>query len=94
MTDDVSFSRSISNALFGPLDDSIDFRINGDAKIEWMQYARTHGYASLGDYIRIAVAGDMKRGEHVGSVLSRLIGGNQTNVGQTPDNKQAAQISA
>jgi hypothetical protein len=77
----VAFARG-PHSLFGPLDDSIDFRVNGEKKIEWMKHARQKGFASLGDYIRMTVEKDIHGQDHLVSMFAAMLGGNGPNVGQ------------
>jgi hypothetical protein len=78
----VAFARGMPNGLFGPLDDSIDFRVNGEKKIEWMKHARQKGFASLGDYIRMTVEKDIHGQDHLVSMFAAMLGGNGSSVGQ------------
>lgn len=79
---DCSFARGPQNNLFGPLDDSIDFRVNGEKKIEWMKHARQRGFASLGDYIRMTVEKDIHGQDHLVSMFAAMLSGNGSSVGQ------------
>lgn len=80
-----AFSRGPHGNLFGPLDDSIDFRVNGESKIEWMRHARTKGFGSLGEYIRMTIEKDIRGEAHLVSMFAQMLSGNGTPVGQVPD---------
>lgn len=71
--------------IFGVLDDSIDFRVSGDSKIEWMKEARRRGFTSVADFIRVTMEKEVHGEAHVMSMFAQLIRGNGTPVGQVPD---------
>lgn len=78
-------SRALGSGVFGPLDDSIDFSVNGDSKITWMQEARRRGFTSLGDFIRITMEKEVHGEAHVMSMFTRQLLGNGKSVGQAQD---------
>lgn len=78
-------SRAIGSGIFGPLDDSIDFRVNGDSKIEWMKEARKRGFTSVADFIRITREKEVHGEAHVLSMFTRQLMGNGQPVGQQQD---------
>ena len=77
-----AFARGPQSNLFGPLDDSIDFRVSGESKIKWMRHARSLGYGSLGEYIRITIEKDIEGEAHLVSMFTRMLSGNRAHVGQ------------
>lgn len=80
-------SRGLGTGIFGPLDDSIDFRVNGDSKIAWMQEARRRGFASVADFIRLTMEKEVRGEAHVVSMFTRQLLGNGQSVGQPRDVK-------
>lgn len=62
--------------------DSIDFRVNGDSKIAWMQEARRRGFASVADFIRLTMEKEVRGEAHVVSMFTRQLLGNGQSVGQ------------
>lgn len=78
-------STAFARGPFGPSDDSMDFRINGDFKLEVMKAARARGYANATDFIKIALAKEIWGEAHVISLVTRYVLGDTTNVRQAPD---------
>jgi len=83
--DDTVESRAMSGGIFGPLDDAIDFRVNGDSKIEWMREARKRGHTSVADFIRVTMEKEVHGEAHVLSMFQRQLIGNRGAVGQQQD---------
>lgn len=82
LDDDALHSR-IGSGIFGPLDDNIDFRVNGDSKIAWMQEARKRGFTSVADFIRLTMEKEVRGEAHVLSMFTKQLMGNGNSVGQT-----------
>lgn len=82
---DAEFSRAMGSGVFGPLDDNIDFRCNGDSKILWMQEARRRGYQSVADFIRVTMEKEVRGVAHVKSMFTAQLMGNGRSVGQEQD---------
>lgn len=78
-------SRAMGSGVFGPLDDSIDFRVNGDSKILWMQEARRRGFSSVADFIRLTMEKEVRGEKHVLSMFTAQLMGNGRSVGQEQD---------
>lgn len=76
---ETAFSRACSDP-FGPLDDSLELRINGDIKIELMQRARKMGFPTYSEYVRNMIILDLKGEAHVLSVMTKRILGDRTPV--------------
>lgn len=82
-SDAPNFSRSAN--IFGCLDDSIDFRINGDMKIELFKKARAAGYHDASEYLRKLIAVELYGVDHVVRLVTDRVLGIKTSVGQTQD---------
>lgn len=80
------FSRS-SN-IFGCLDDSIDFRINGDMKIDLYKKARAAGFHDASEYLRKVIAVEIYGADHVVRLVTERVLGIGTSVGQAQDGAQ------
>lgn len=78
------FARSGTSDIFGPLDDEIVIRVNGDIKIELMRRARQQGYPNYSEFLRKLFAVELYGKAHVVSVATRRILGDTENVLQVP----------
>ena len=78
---------SRASGIFGPLDDSIDFRVNGDSKIEWMKESRKRGFPSIADFIRFTMEKEVHGADHVVSMFAKQLLGNGQSVGQPQGEK-------
>lgn len=75
-----SLSRSGNSDIFGPLDDEIVIRVNGDIKIELMRRARQLGYPTVSEHMRMLAAKDLFGEAHVISLVTKRILGDTANV--------------
>lgn len=78
------FARSGNSDIFGPLDDEIVIRVNGDIKIELMRRARQQGYPNYSEFLRKLFAVELYGEAHVVSVATKRILGDTANVLRVP----------